>query len=76
MTQMVKNLPAMQETRFDLWVGKIPWREHETRWEFTYRTMQLCKLNEYTIWRQHNIQMETLNLKSPSNHLKMHVSTD
>ena len=24
--QMVKNLPAMQETRFDPWVGKIPGR--------------------------------------------------
>ena len=24
--QMVKNLPAMQETWFDPWVGKIPWR--------------------------------------------------
>ena len=23
---MVKNLPAMQETRFDPRVGKIPWR--------------------------------------------------
>ena len=23
---MVKNLPAMQETRLDTWVGKIPWR--------------------------------------------------
>jgi len=23
---MVKNLPAMQETWFDPWVGKIPWR--------------------------------------------------
>ena len=23
---MVKNPPAMQETRFDFWVGKIPWR--------------------------------------------------
>ena len=23
---MVKNLPAMQETRFDPWVGKIPCR--------------------------------------------------
>ena len=22
--QMVKNLPAVQETRFDPWVGKIP----------------------------------------------------
>ena len=25
-TQMVKNPPAMQETRFNPWVGKIPWR--------------------------------------------------
>ena len=24
--QMVKNLPAMWETGFDPWVGKIPWR--------------------------------------------------
>ena len=23
---MVKNLPAMQETGFDPWVRKIPWR--------------------------------------------------
>ena len=23
---VVKNLPAIQETRFDPWVGKIPWR--------------------------------------------------
>ena len=25
-TQVVKNLPTMQETWFDPWVGKIPWR--------------------------------------------------
>ena len=25
--QMVKNLPAMQETWFNPWVGKIPWRK-------------------------------------------------
>ena len=24
--QMVKNLPAMLESRFDPWIGKIPWR--------------------------------------------------
>ena len=24
--QMLKSLPAMQETQFDPWVGKIPWR--------------------------------------------------
>jgi len=24
--QLVKNLPAMQGTRFDSWVRKIPWR--------------------------------------------------
>ena len=23
---MIKNLPAMQKTWFDPWVGKIPWR--------------------------------------------------
>ena len=23
--QLVKDLPAMQETRFNSWVGKIPW---------------------------------------------------
>ena len=26
MVQLVKNLPAMQETRFNPWVGKMPWR--------------------------------------------------
>ena len=26
MTQLVKNLPAMRETWFDAWVGKISWR--------------------------------------------------
>ena len=31
-TQMVKNLPAMWETGFDPWVGKIPWRR---AWQFT-----------------------------------------
>ena len=26
LAQMVKYLPAMQETRVDPWVGKIPWK--------------------------------------------------
>ena len=26
---MVKNLSAMQDIGFDLWVGKIPWRKKE-----------------------------------------------
>ena len=26
--QLVKNLPAMQETQFDSWARKIPWRRH------------------------------------------------
>ena len=26
--QLVKNLPAMQETQFDSWVWKIPWRRN------------------------------------------------
>jgi len=25
--QLVKNLPAMHETQFNPWVGKIPWRK-------------------------------------------------
>ena len=25
-TQMVKNVPSVQETRFDPWIRKIPWR--------------------------------------------------
>ena len=29
MTQEVKNLPAMQETQFNSWVGKIPWRREQ-----------------------------------------------
>ena len=29
---VVKNLPAMQETGFDSWVGKIPWRR---KWQST-----------------------------------------
>ena len=30
--QVVKHLPAMWETRFDPWVGKIPWRR---KWQST-----------------------------------------
>ena len=26
MSQIVESLPAVQETGFDTWVGKIPWR--------------------------------------------------
>ena len=29
---MVKGLPAVWETRFDPWVGQIPWRR---AWQFT-----------------------------------------
>ena len=28
-TQMVKNLSAVQDTRFDPWVEKIPWRKEQ-----------------------------------------------
>ena len=28
--QMVKNLPAVWETQFDPWVGKIPWTTHSS----------------------------------------------
>ena len=29
MAQLVKNLPAMQETWVDSWVGKIPWKREQ-----------------------------------------------
>ena len=29
--QLVKNPPAMRGTRFDTWVGKIPWRKERLR---------------------------------------------
>ena len=32
MAQRIKRLPVMQETRFDPWVGKIPWRR---KWQPT-----------------------------------------
>ena len=32
MAQMMKSLPAMWETMFSLWVGKIPWRR---KWQPT-----------------------------------------
>ena len=30
--QLVKDHPARQESRFDPWVGKIPWRK---KWQLT-----------------------------------------
>ena len=30
--QMVRNLPAMQETKFSPWIGKIPWKR---KWQLT-----------------------------------------
>ena len=32
MARVVKNLPAMQETQFNNWVRKIPWRR---KWQPT-----------------------------------------
>ena len=32
MAQTVKNMPAIQETRVDSWVGKMPWRRE---WQIT-----------------------------------------
>ena len=29
MAQLVKNLPAMEETGFNPWVGKISWRREQ-----------------------------------------------
>ena len=33
--QMVKNLPPMQETGFNPWIGKIPWRKHGNPLEYS-----------------------------------------
>ena len=38
LAHMVKNLPAMRETRFDPWVRKIPWR-------------RACKHSSILAWR-------------------------
>ena len=35
MAQLVKNLSAMRETGFDLWVGKIPWRRERLPTQFS-----------------------------------------
>ena len=50
--QSVKNLPAMEETRFDSWVGKIPWRR---KWQPTPvflpgKSQGQWSLAEYSPW--------------------------
>ena len=50
--QMVKNLPAMQETQVRSWVGKIPWRR---QWQPTpvflpYKSNGQRNLAGYSPW--------------------------
>ena len=49
---VVKNPPAMQETQFNPWVGKIPWRR---KWQLTPVTWpeKSCgqrRLADYSLW--------------------------
>ena len=43
---MVKNLPAMQETRFESQVGKIPWRR-----EYPFQYSCLENSMDRGVWR-------------------------
>ena len=47
--QMVKNLPAMQETRFDPWVGKIPWRREWLPTQYSFLENPLRTLVVYSL---------------------------
>ena len=57
--QLVNHLPAMQETRFDSWVGKIPWRR---KWQLTpvflpgeshgHRSLTSYSPRDYKSWTQ------------------------
>ena len=49
--QLVKNLPAVQETRFSSWVGKIHWRRdrYTPQYSWTSLVAQLIK-NPPTMW--------------------------
>ena len=49
---MVKNLPAMQETRFDPRVGKIPWRREwlPTPILFAEKSIGQRSLEVYSPW--------------------------
>ena len=41
MAQLVKNPPAMQETLFDSWVGKIPWRRERLQYSWASLVAQM-----------------------------------
>ena len=45
--QLVKNLPAIQETGFDPWVGKIPWRREQLGYPLQYSGME--NSTDYTV---------------------------
>ena len=52
MAQMVKCLPAMQETGFDPWIGKIPWRRkwHPTPVLLPGKSHGQRSLMDYSPW--------------------------
>ena len=56
---MVKHLPTMRETGFDLWVGKTPWRR---KWQPTPVLLPekfhgLRSLVGYSPWRHKELDM-------------------
>ena len=48
--QLVKNPPAMQETCFDSWVGKIPWRREWLPTPVFYTVHGVNKESDRTEW--------------------------
>ena len=73
---MVKNLPAMQETGFDPWMGKIPWRrEWERTPVFLPREFHGQRsLESYSPWGRKRLDMtEQLNTFVFHFHIKCQV---
>ena len=57
-SQTVKNLPAMQETRFNPWFRKIPWRrEWQPAPVFLPRESHGQSLESYSPWGHKELDM-------------------
>ena len=54
MAQTVKNWPAMQDTQFDPWMGKMPWRRERllTPVFFPGEFLEQRRLAGYSSWDQ------------------------
>ena len=61
MVQTVKTLPAMQETGFNPWVGKIPWRRVDLLPQHSLsiprrRRRRACICWVITVCQQHHVK--------------------